>query len=423
VPDDCVVSHFILFAQVQTKLSTHRVSSPVCSPRSALQAKQSRQPLETVPSGGMRPNSNTQGEGVTAMNQSLSGGVLILCMGVGFGGNLGVCQTREFIYLNGKMVAVEARISPAVADALTVTPGSGAATTQRFDFSYSHPTAANQFANVRGLIRESFAIDAGACQFSFTNASSPRILYLVKDDGYPVTPGLTADANGVFSGTTQSGQCQIDGSNSTVSSAGQVLTLSLTISFPTGSSFSNNGQPNKAIWMSADGVVPGWQPRGVWQIPTASPTIPFVSGSAPSAGQFSSVLATASFETPTPNGNWQTAWILINQALDGGNACYVGYSIAMNQFFLWKDTGPPTSSDFLSPGAVTTVQNSQCILRGAGSSATITPAGLTIVADIQFKPAFAGWRFAFQGATYLPTGSSNSISSLWQARAAWKIVP
>ena len=91
------------------------------------------------------------------------GGFLVPLERVGLGL---VAQTKEFIYLNGKMVALEALLAPPAPDLYTVTPGSGGASAQNFVFSYSHPSSGSQFTIVNGLIRELGIIGSGACYFA-----------------------------------------------------------------------------------------------------------------------------------------------------------------------------------------------------------------------------------------------------------------
>lgn len=73
----------------------------------------------------------------------------------------------------------------------------------------------------------------------------------------------------------------------------------------------------------------------------------------------------------------------INYGLNGFNACYVHNDPANNVYYLLNDTG--TEWYGLYGGTAGTVQNSQCILRGAGSSRTISGPELTLTFDLQFK--------------------------------------
>ena len=63
----------------------------------------------------------------------------------------------------------------------------------------------------------------------------------------------------------------------------------------------------------------------------------------------------------------------------------------------------------ITPGAFGTLQNSQCVLDGATSSAVAAGTNLTVNASVSFKPAFIGSKNIY----LLATDTKNSKSSAW----------
>ena len=90
--------------------------------------------------------------------------------------------------------------------------------------------------------------------------------------------------------------------------------------------------------------------------------------------------------------------MLANTTTSPANGCYMAYARASNQFYLVNDAGngvlgPVTAS------TATTLQNSQCILNAAGSSASGSGQTLTVNTALTFKPAFAGSKNIYMQAT------------------------
>src|SRR5205085_6094278 len=80
--------------------------------------------------------------------------------------------------------------------------------------------------------------------------------------------------------------------------------------------------------------------------------------------------------------------LLVNSSLNAANACYVAYQRSSNTLILLNDAG----TSWLGPitaGSAGTLQNSQCVLNGSGSSATGFGNSLTFTASLSFKSPFA----------------------------------
>jgi hypothetical protein len=80
---------------------------------------------------------------------------------------------------------------------------------------------------------------------------------------------------------------------------------------------------------------------------------------------------------------------------------------------LLTDAGQPPSGS-LTPGGGTQ-QNSQCVLSGTGSSATVSGQTLTLNLALTFLPAFNGAKYVYMQA------NGQFASTGWQARGAWSV--
>src|SRR6185295_16721842 len=64
--------------------------------------------------------------------------------------------------------------------------------------------------------------------------------------------------------------------------------------------------------------------------------------------------------------------VLVNDFLDGRNACYLAYSEAANSLFLVNDAGNgggPFAGSMVLDGSAVSIENSQCRIDGLGSLA------------------------------------------------------
>jgi hypothetical protein len=81
--------------------------------------------------------------------------------------------------------------------------------------------------------------------------------------------------------------------------------------------------------------------------------------------------------------------VLINNVLDGRQACYIAYSVANNVLYLVPDNGTGLLPGLVLNGASST-SNGQCTVNGQGSSASGNGNTLTLTLNISFLSSFAG---------------------------------
>jgi hypothetical protein len=291
-----------------------------------------------------------------------------------------------------------------------VSPASGSGVTQTFTFTFTDP-AGYADLNVLDVLISTFLDGRMACYFALApTGATTGYLYLVDDaddGGYaPGSPMPLPSSNSV-----SNSQCTLNGTGSSISASGNRLTLTLSIAFnPT---FAGN----KAFYMAARSNTQnsGWQALGTWNVPGVAPVGPAVGGVNP--GRSTSIGQTYTFTFTDTNGfsDLFVLDILTNSFLNGVSACYIAYvptTPANGYVYLVDDAGDggyaPGSPVGLSSGSV--LQNSQCSINTAASSASASGNTLTLNLALTFKTGFAGNQVFFLAARNNSTGNSG-----WQA--------
>jgi hypothetical protein len=287
--------------------------------------------------------------------------------------------------------------------AVSVEPASGTWGYATYAFTFSDP-AGWQAINVANVLINNFIDGRNACYLAVVPSSSA--VYLVDNAGNAGGPyqGMTLPG----SGTVQNSQCSIAGPGSSISGSGTTLTITLAITLKP--AFAGN----KVIYLAAresGGANSGWQAMGTVAVPGSNPTGPAVGGVTPAR---SSGSGGASFVfTFTDTNGWQDLGvvnILINDALNGNNACYLAYSRAYNTLYLMNNPGTALLPGLTLNGAGT-LSNSQCTITGAGSSASGSGTTLTLTLNMAFPSAFAGNRIIYMAAR----SNGDALNSGWQA--------
>jgi len=104
--------------------------------------------------------------------------------------------------------------------------------------------------------------------------------------------------------------------------------------------------------------------------------------------------------------------VLVNNFIDGRQSCYLAYVAGMNSLLLVDDSGDaggPFAGGMVLNGSAGTIQNSQCSISGAGSSAAMS--GNTLTLNITFKSGFTGNRAIWVA------GRAGGNNTDWQALA------
>ena len=196
-------------------------------------------------------------------------------------------------------------------------------------------------------------------------------------------------------GSIQNSQCTITWGSAPVSGTGNTLVLNLSIAFGT------NFGGNRIVYMAARDVAEnnsGWQALGTCTIPFAASGTVGVAGIAPSHS-IAAVGAAQNWTfmlTDTKGaGDFGVVNLLANNFIDGRQACYLAYVAPSNSLLLVDDAGDaggPFTGSMVLNGSAGAIQNGQCSVSGAGSSAVKNGNTLTVTLNISFKAGFAGNR-------------------------------
>ena len=116
--------------------------------------------------------------------------------------------------------------------------------------------------------------------------------------------------------------------------------------------------------------------------------------------------ATRTFVFTDPNGadDLGVVNVLINRALDGRNACYIGYDTVNNLLVLLDNPGVDAS--VLALPSAATVSNSQCTISGTGFSALKSGNTLTLTIPYTFSTTFGGAHVVYAAARDRNAGNS-----------------
>jgi len=134
----------------------------------------------------------------------------------------------------------------------------------------------------------------------------------------------------------------------------------------------------------------------------------------PASGSGSSQVMIFTFNDASGWQDLDVVNILINNVLDGRNACYLAYSRSAGVLYLVADNGG-TLSTGLTLGGSGSVSNSQCIVAGAASAASGSGNTLTVTLNLIFAAGFGGNKVVYLAARDLAGGNSG-----WQALGVWQ---
>ena len=164
----------------------------------------------------------------------------------------------------------------------------------------------------------------------------------------------------------------------------------------------------------------GWRTMGVWQVPpVASGPISITSVSPAGGGGSSGVPQSFTFTLTDTKGiaDIGIVNVLVNNALDASQACYLAYLVQGNTLVLVDDTGNaggPFAGTAILNGAGGPIQNSQCVVSGL-SSAMTSGNSLSLMLNVVFKGSFVGNRIVYAAARDSLGGNNTD----WQPVGTW----
>ena len=280
----------------------------------------------------------------------------------------------------------------------SVTPSSGTGTSQVFAFTFSNAGGAAGLSSVAALFSAAGGT-ANACAVTYDPAGNT--LLLLDNAGAPTGSGIAPG-----SGSLQNSQCILNGSASSVSISGSLLTLNLALTFQ--SAFTGTQTVYAQVASPAGST--GWQEAGSWTVPQALPLAVSVT---PSSGSGTSQVFTFAFSDGSGYTAISSVSILVNSSLAQAGGCYVLYNRSANMLYLSNDAATAWLSP-IAPGGSGSVQNSQCTLQASASFASGSGNDLTVRLSLQFRLSFTGSKNVYMEAY-------DGKDSGWQQRGVWTI--
>ena len=286
---------------------------------------------------------------------------------------------------------------------VSLSPSAGAGTSVTLEAVYEDPQGTSDLSAVLLQIN-SVQTGANGCYVYYQPQGNH--LYLATDAGTAwITPALTPGV----AGTAANSQCMLNGGSSSVTTAGNNLTLKAALSFNSAFTISRN------VYLYAAGLIglnTGWVKEGSWTPnPIAEP--PAIVSLSPNSGAGASVTFQAVYSDPNGAGDLNEVLLQVNNSQSSANACYVYYQPQGNHLYLANNGGawitPP-----LTPGMAGTASNSQCTLNAAASSVTTSGNNLTLTAALSFNSSFTISRNV-----YLYAAGSSGLNSGWVTEGTW----
>ena len=282
----------------------------------------------------------------------------------------------------------------------------GSGSTKTFVLQFSHINGFDQLNVVNALIHQYLNGDS-ACYIAYSRPA--QVLYLVNDQG--PGSGISAGLALGQSGAVSNSQCTVNSAGSSAVGSGNLLTLTLNITFK--AAFAGS----KAVYLAAgdlSGLNSGWRTMGYHEVPGAVVSYPKAGSTSPAAvirsGNSGSGVLSFDFDDSTSVTNLQTVWALINTAIDGRQACYAAYYVPGNAVFLYPDNGDGSQATNIVLSGTNSIENSQCRISAAGSSVTKVGSKLTVNLNYTFKGPLAGAQ-----------GAWTAVQTLAGVTSAWKI--
>ena len=299
--------------------------------------------------------------------------------------------TRSFVVFAGPV------------DAVSVTPSAGAGTSVTFNAVYFDSNGAAEL-NTLLLQVNSAQSSANACYVYYQPQGNH--LYLANNAGVWITPALTPG----LAGTAANSQCTLNAKSSSVTIAGDTLTLSAALSF----SKTVVGPQNVYLYAAGSGgKTSGWVKEGTW-VPNPVAQPPAIVSLTPDSGNGTSVTFKAIYSDPNGAADLNEVLLQINANQTSGNACYVYYQPQGNQLYLATNAGSAWMTPALTPGVAGMVSNSQCTLNAGASSVTMAGNDLTLSVALSFASTFAGSKNV-----YLYAAGFSGQTSGWIKEGTW----
>ncbi|MEZ5401569.1 MAG: BACON domain-containing carbohydrate-binding protein [Bryobacteraceae bacterium] len=287
-----------------------------------------------------------------------------------------------------------------------MSPNSGELSSQTFSFTFNDTNGAADL-NVMNILMNSAIDGRMGCYLAYVR--SANTLFLVNDAGDaggPFVGSLTFPTTSVIGNS----QCTINGAGSSVTQTSTSIILNLNMTFAPG------WGGRKIFYLAARDVAEAnsdWHAKGVWNVPGLQPSSPNISSFTPARVTGASGVFTATFFDNNGATDLNVLNLLINNFIDGRNACYIAYVRSSNTVLLVNDAGdaggPFAGALTLNGSGV--IGNSQCTINAAGSSVQLLGNQLILTLNMTFNSV------TFKGDRIVHAAARDTVenNSGWQA--------
>jgi hypothetical protein len=267
----------------------------------------------------------------------------------------------------------------------SLSPNSGSGGTQTFTLTLSDPNGNADIAGVNIIVNSSIN-GTNSCFLSYSRTANAIYLFRDSDNTWqPLLPGQGA--------TVSNDNCTLAGAGFTVTGAGNNLVITLPFAFKSGFS----GSKNFYVTVTDQGqLTSGWITAGTWNTSGAA-AAPAAATVSPNAGSGSAQTFTFTITDANGGGDIASAVVLINNNIDGNNACFFTYTRATSTLALLRDSDSSWLS--LTAGAPGSVTGKNCTISGPSLSGAVSGNALTITVPIAFSSGFSGTRNIYVLAT------------------------
>jgi hypothetical protein len=240
----------------------------------------------------------------------------------------------------------------------------------------------------------------------YFNAAANQI-NLLNDGGTAYTSAIVGTAT-----TLQNSQCSLNVAASSATKNGNTLTLGIPITFQ--AAFAG-AKSTYLFAFDASGASTGtWQRLGSWTVQSGTVTVTAVSVT-PSSGTGLSQTFAFQYSDSAGAASLAATYVWFTASYPTAtNSCLFYYNTAANQINLLNDGGAAFTS--ATVGAATILQNSQCSLNVATSSATKNGNTLTLNLPLTFQASFAGAKNA-----YLFGTDASGVATGWELLGSWTV--
>jgi hypothetical protein len=288
---------------------------------------------------------------------------------------------------------------------ISVTPSDGFGAAQTFTAKFMGAAGA---ANIAAAYVKFSAVSNGAVNTCIVGYDRASHLLSLRDDAGDWQPGGAPGAAEIQRNT----QCRLLLAGSSIVSDAQTLTLKVAMKF----SPSYAGEKNVYLRAtSMSGMNVGWRRHSSWTVPSG-PEQSISNGSlAPDSGMGTTQIFSARYYDAPSGDTVAKAYLRFSATLNGAaNTCALVYDRQTHLLSLRDDAGDWQQA--LPVSVAGSLQNSQCLVSLAETSASFSNSVLTLNVAVTFKPSYDGPKNA-----YLNAMGTSGAATGWELRGSWSI--